>query len=60
MNPLDKLGAIVRKYAEDVFFFGGLGLIAWGLWEIYPPLSAIVTGVLLILFSMLVLVNKLS
>lgn len=29
---------------RDVFAFGGLVMITIGLWQIYPPLSMVVTG----------------
>lgn len=29
---------------KDVFAFGGLAAVAWGLWLVYPPAAFIVTG----------------
>lgn len=43
---LDKIGARLRAALDlrDVFVFGGLVLIAIGLWDIYWPLAPIVVG----------------
>jgi hypothetical protein len=34
--------------ARDVFFFGGLGLLGFGLWQIWWPLPFIVCGGILV------------
>lgn len=43
---LKNIIAITTKMLDirDVFIFGGVGLMACGIWQIYPPASAIISG----------------
>ena len=48
----------MKDYIDDVLFFVGLGLSAYGLWIINPPYSYIYTGLILLLVSVLRSKNK--
>lgn len=38
---------VLSELTTDVLILGGMGLVAWGLWNIYWPLAPIVVGVAL-------------
>lgn len=40
--------------ARDTLFFVGLGLMAWGLWWIWPPLAPTLCGLVLVVYMMTV------
>ncbi|KKU25399.1 MAG: hypothetical protein UX37_C0024G0010 [Microgenomates group bacterium GW2011_GWA2_46_16] len=38
---------------RDVFCFGGTSLIAWGVYDIYPPAAFIITGAIFFYISII-------
>lgn len=42
MKKLDNITKLIEL--RDVFVFGGLGMVGWGLYAVYPPAAWIVVG----------------
>lgn len=43
--------AVIERNLKDLMFFGGGGLISWGLWTFSPGIALIFAGFFLILVS---------
>lgn len=35
---------VLKPDERDILLYAGIGLLAWGLWQIYPPVSYIAVG----------------